>query len=89
MNIVLWLLIGGLIGWQASMLTRTESPKDIILNVVVGIIGAVLGGWILGTLLGAGPINEGNFSLPGLLVSLFGAVLLLTLVRFARDGALR
>ncbi|WP_405235105.1 GlsB/YeaQ/YmgE family stress response membrane protein [Lentisalinibacter orientalis] len=89
MNIVLWLVIGGLVGWQAIMLTRTESLKEIILNVVVGMIGAVLGGWIPGRLFGAGPINEGNFNMTGLLVSLFGAVLLLTLVRFARDDALR
>jgi uncharacterized membrane protein YeaQ/YmgE (transglycosylase-associated protein family) len=89
MNIVVWLVVGGLIGWQASVFMGTDARQGIILNVGVGIIGAVLGGWLLGGLVGAGSINQSDFSVPGLLVSLLGAVILLILVKFARGGALR
>lgn len=89
MNLIVWLVVGGLIGWQASVLTGTAARQGIILNVVVGIIGAVLGGWLLGGLVGAGTINQSDFSVPGVLVSLIGAVFLLILVRFVRRGELR
>lgn len=89
MNIVVWLVVGGLIGWLASMFMGTDARQGIIVNVVVGIVGAVLGGWLLGGLVGAGSINQGDFSLPGLLVSFLGAVILLILVKFVRGGTLR
>ena len=89
MNIIVWLVVGGLIGWLASMFMGTDGRQGILLNVVVGIVGAVLGGWLLGALVGAGSINQGDFSVPGLLVSFLGAVILLILVRFVRRGALR
>ena len=89
MNLIVWLVVGGLIGWQASVFMGTDARQGIILNVVVGIIGAVLGGWLLGRLVGAGSINQSDFSVPGVLVSLLGAVILLILVRFVRRGALR
>jgi len=69
MNFIIWLVVGGLIGWIASMIMRTDGQQGVILNVVVGIVGAVLGGWLLGPLLGAGTINQGDISIPGLLVS--------------------
>jgi uncharacterized membrane protein YeaQ/YmgE (transglycosylase-associated protein family) len=89
MNIIVWLVVGGLIGWLASLFMGTDARQGILLNVVVGIVGAVLGGWLLGGLVGAGSINQGDFSMPGLLVSFLGAVILLILVRFVRSGALR
>ncbi|HEX7076070.1 MAG TPA: GlsB/YeaQ/YmgE family stress response membrane protein [Hyphomicrobiaceae bacterium] len=89
MNIILWLVAGGLIGWLASMFTGTDGLQGIILNVVVGIVGAALGGWLLGGLVGAGSINQGDFSVPGLFVSFLGAVILLIFFKFARGGALR
>ena len=89
MNIIIWLVVGGLIGWLASVLMRTDARQGIILNVAVGIVGAVLGGWLLGGLVGAGSINQGDFSVPALLVSLFGAVVLLLLVKVVRGSALR
>ena len=89
MNIIVWLVVGGLIGWLASLFMGTDGRQGILLNVVVGIVGAVLGGWLLGGLVGAGSINQGDFSMPGLLVSFLGAVILLILVRFVRSGALR
>lgn len=89
MNIIIWLVIGGLIGWVASILTRTDGRQGALLNVVVGIVGAVLGGWLLSPLVGVSTINQGNFSPAGLLVSLIGTVALLVIVNLVRRGALR
>ena len=89
MNIIFWLVIGGLIGWVASMVMRTDGQQGIVINVVVGIVGAVLGGWFLSPLVGVSTINQNNFSLAGLLVSLVGAVILLAIVNLVRRGAVR
>jgi uncharacterized membrane protein YeaQ/YmgE (transglycosylase-associated protein family) len=89
MNIIIWLVVGGLIGWVASMIMRTNRRQGILLNVVVGIVGAVLGGWFLSPLFGASTINQNNFSVPSLFVSLLGAVALLAIVNLFRRGALR
>jgi uncharacterized membrane protein YeaQ/YmgE (transglycosylase-associated protein family) len=87
MNIIIWLVVGGLIGWAASTLMRR--PEGIPLNVVVGILGAVLGGWILSPLVGVSTINQNNFSAPSLFVSFLGAVMLLVIVNVVRRGAQR
>jgi uncharacterized membrane protein YeaQ/YmgE (transglycosylase-associated protein family) len=89
MNLLIWLLIGGLIGWVASMFMGTNERQGIILNVVVGIVGAFLGGWLLSGLFGSSTINQGNFSLSGMLVSLLGAIILLAIVRLVRGVAVR
>jgi len=89
MNIIIWLLVGGLIGWLASMVMKTNDQQGLILNVVVGVIGAALAGWFISPLVGVGTINQDNFSLPGLLVSFVGAVVLLGLVNLVRGGAAR
>jgi uncharacterized membrane protein YeaQ/YmgE (transglycosylase-associated protein family) len=89
MNIIIWLIVGGLIGWVASMIMRTDAQQGILLNVVVGIVGAFLGGWFLSPLLGVSTINQSNFSIPGLAVSLVGAIVLLGIVNLARRGAVR
>jgi uncharacterized membrane protein YeaQ/YmgE (transglycosylase-associated protein family) len=86
MNIIIWLIVGGLIGWLASLVMRTDAQQGIILNVVVGIIGALLGGFLLSPLVGSGTINQNNFSLPALLVSFGGAVILLFIVNMFRRG---
>ena len=80
MGIILWLVIGGVIGWLASLVMRTDGSQGIFLNIVVGIIGALLGGWLISPLVGAGTINSGDISLPSLLVSFLGAVVLLAIV---------
>ena len=89
MNFIIWLVVGGLIGWIASMVMRTDGQQGIVLNVVVGIVGALLGGWLIGPMVGQGSINSGDFSLGGLLVSLLGAVLLLAIVNLFRRGRAR
>ena len=89
MNFIIWLIVGGIIGWIASMIMRTDGQQGIILNVIVGIIGALLAGWLLTPLLGSGTINQNDFSLSGLLVSLLGAVILLGIVNLVRRGSVR
>ena len=59
------------------------------LNVIVGIIGAMIGGWVLSPLFGVATINQDNFSLPALLVSFLGAVILLAIVNLVRRGTTR
>jgi len=89
MNIIIMLIIGGLIGWIASMIMRTNAQQGMILNIVVGIVGALLAGLLLAPLFGTGSITQGDFSLSGLLISLVGAVLLLAMVNLFRRGAVR
>ena len=89
MNFILWLIVGGIIGWIASMIMRTDAQQGIFLNIVVGIIGALLAGWLITPLVGGSTINQGNFSLSGLLISLVGAVVLLAIVNLFRRGRVR
>ena len=87
MNFIIWLIIGGIIGWLASIVMKR--PEGTILNVIVGIVGAMLGGWLISPLLGAGTINQNDFSLPGLVVSFIGAVILLAIVNLVQRGTTR
>ncbi len=89
MNFIIWLIVGGIIGWLASIVMRTDAQQGLLLNVVVGIVGAFLGGWLISPLLGAGDINSGDFSIMGLLVSLIGAMILLAIVNLVRRGRVR
>ncbi|MBW8831591.1 MAG: GlsB/YeaQ/YmgE family stress response membrane protein [Burkholderiales bacterium] len=86
MNFIIWLVVGGLIGWIASIIMKTNAQQGMFLNIVVGVIGAMLGGWFLAPLLGTGTINSNDFSIAGLGVSLLGAILLLAIVNFFRRG---
>lgn len=89
MNIIVWLVVGGLIGWAASLLMGTDGRQGLLLNVVVGIVGSFLGGWLFGGYFGASTINEGNLSVSGIAVSLVGAVILLGLLRLLRGVTAR
>jgi uncharacterized membrane protein YeaQ/YmgE (transglycosylase-associated protein family) len=84
MNFIVWLIVGGLIGWVASIIMKTDAQQGMILNIVVGIVGAFLGGWLISPLIGVGTINQDNFSIPAMLVSLVGAVILLAIVKMIR-----
>lgn len=88
MGIIIWLIMGGLVGWVASLIMGTDGQQGIILNVVVGIVGALIGGWLIGPLLGAGSINEG-ITVMSFVVSLVGAVILLAILSFFRRGSAR
>lgn len=89
MNFLIWLVVGGVIGWIASLLMRTDGQQGIVLNVVVGIVGAMIGGWLISPMVGSATINDGTFSLTALGVSLLGAVILLAVVNLFRRGRVR
>lgn len=89
MNIIIWLVVGGLIGWVASMVMKTDAQQGMILNVVVGVVGALLGGFFLAPMFGTGTINSNDFSVASLGVSLLGAVILLAIVNLVRRGGAR
>ena len=80
MGFILWLIIGGVVGWLASLVMKRDASQGIILNIVVGIVGALLGGWLISPLIGAPSINSGEISVASLLVSFLGAVILLAIV---------
>jgi uncharacterized membrane protein YeaQ/YmgE (transglycosylase-associated protein family) len=84
-NLILWLLFGALVGWLASIVMRTDAQQGTILNIVVGIIGALIGGFLFG----ANTINQSSFNLTALLVSFIGAVILLGIVNLVRRGSVR
>jgi len=89
MNLIFWLVIGGVLGWLASLVMKTDGQQGIILNVVVGIIGALVAGFVVAPFLGTGTINSNDFSLAGLVVSFIGAVILLAIVNMFRRGRVR
>jgi uncharacterized membrane protein YeaQ/YmgE (transglycosylase-associated protein family) len=89
MSFLIWIIIGGILGWLASIVMKTDAQQGIFLNIIVGIVGALLGGWLLAPLFGTGTINQDNFSVGSLLVSFLGAVILLAIVNFFRRGSAR
>jgi uncharacterized membrane protein YeaQ/YmgE (transglycosylase-associated protein family) len=85
MGLILWLIVGGVVGWLASMVMRTNAQQGIILNIVVGIVGA----FIAGLIFGGGTINNAPLTIGSFLVSLVGAIILLAIVNLVRRGAVR
>ena len=81
MNIMIWLLVGGLLGRAASFVLGASERPGMILNVVAGIVGVVLGGWFLSVLLGSSPFDQSEFSVAELLVSSLGAMVVLAVVQ--------
>jgi len=84
MNFIIWLVVGGILGWIASIIMKTDAQQGIGLNIVVGIVGALIGGWLIAPMLGTGTINQGDFSISSLIASLIGAIILLAIVGFFR-----
>jgi len=85
MGFIVWLIIGGVVGWLASLIMRTDAQQGILLNIVVGIVGAFLAG----LLLGGGNINQDPLDITNILYSLLGAVILLAIVNLVRRGSVR
>ena len=84
-NFIIWIIVGGSIGWLASIIMKTNSRQGLIADIIVGIVGAFVGGFFLSPLFNVSTINEGNFSIPALLVSLGGAVILLAISKLFRN----
>jgi len=89
MTLLLILIVGGIIGWLASMVMRTDAQQGIFLNIVVGIVGALLAGFIVTPLIGGAPITSGSFDILSLFASFLGAVVLLAIVNLFRRGSVR
>lgn len=78
MNVILWIVFGGIVGWIASIIMRTDAEMGIGSNIIVGILGALIGGWVA-TLFGGPGIT--GFNISSFLVAILGAVILLFIVR--------
>ena len=89
MNFIIWLVVGGIIGWIASKVMNTDAQQGVVLNVIVGIVGAFLGGMLISPLVGVPTINQDAFNIGAMLVSLVGAIILLAIVNFFRRGKAR
>lgn len=89
MTLLFVLIVGGVIGWLASIVMRTDGQQGVVLNVVVGIVGALLAGFLITPLIGGAPITSGSFSAMSLISSFIGAVVLLAIVNLFRRGAVR
>ena len=88
MNLIVWLVVGGVVGGLASIIMKRDASQGIILNVIVGIVGALLAGWLISPLVGVGSINDG-LSIGSFLVSLVGAIILLAIVNLFTRGRTR
>ena len=84
-NFLIWIIAGAVIGWVASLIMKTNSRQGLIADIVVGIVGAFVAGYFLSPLFNVSTINEGNFSIPALLASLGGAVILLAISKLFRN----
>lgn len=89
MGLIILLVVGGVIGWVASLIMRTDGQQGIFLNIVVGIIGALLAGFLITPLIGGAPITSGIISIQSVIVSLIGAIVLLAIINLFRRGAVR
>lgn len=89
MGFIILLIVGGVIGWIASIIMRTDGQQGIILNVVVGIVGALIAGVVVTPIVGGAPITSGAISLQSILVSLLGAIVLLAVINLFRRGTVR
>lgn len=85
LNFMIWMIVGALVGWAANIVVRTNKDQGLISDILVGIVGALAGGYLLSPLFGIGTINDARFSVPALLVSLGGAILVLLFTRVFRS----
>ena len=85
MGIIMWLIVGGIVGWLASLVMRTDAQQGILLNIVVGIVGA----FVAGLIFAHGNINDSPLTVTTFLISLVGAIILLGIVNLVRRGSLR
>lgn len=85
MSIIIWIIVGALAGWIASMIMKTDAQMGALANIVVGIIGAFIGGWVV-SLFGVN-VAEGELNIPSILTAILGAVILLGILKMFRRPA--
>ena len=81
-GIIIWLVIGGIIGWLASLIMKTDGQQGIVLNIIVGIVGSFIGGWLIAPVIG-------GIGIMGYVSALIGAIILLAIVNLFRRGSVR
>lgn len=81
MGVIMWIVFGALVGWIASLVMNTDGEQGALLNIIVGIVGAVVGGWFMSFL---GETGVTGFNLYSFAVAIFGAVVLITIIKFFR-----
>lgn len=84
-DILLWIVLGGLAGWIASMIMKTNAEQGALANIIVGILGALIGGFVMRLLTGTNTAEGINFTT--LLTAILGAVILLAIIKAFRRGA--
>lgn len=89
MTFIFIIIIGGILGWLASLVMRTDAQQGLFLNIIVGIVGAILAGFFITPLIGGAPITEGQFDIRSLIASFIGALVLLAIVNLFRRGSVR
>jgi len=82
MNILLWIVFGAIVGWIASMVMGTNAQQGLGMNIIVGIIGAFLGGWLFQVFGGGAAVT--GFNLTSFIVALVGAVVLIWIIKAIR-----
>jgi uncharacterized membrane protein YeaQ/YmgE (transglycosylase-associated protein family) len=87
-GLVFLLVIGGMLGWLAAIITRADSGASRLRNILLGIAGALITGLVIGPLLGGSNLLEGQYGIDSLLLALTGSVVVLLLVNLWRDGEL-
>lgn len=86
-NFIAWIVVGGLLGWIVSLIIRTESEKDVLLNIIIGVVGSLVAGWVISPLIGVGKVSQDSFSGSAMLISLFGALVLLSVINVLKREA--
>lgn len=84
MDIIIWIVVGALAGWIASMIMKTDASMGALANIIVGILGAFIGGWVV-NLFGTPP-PAGQLSIPSILTAILGAVMLLAILKAVRGN---
>ena len=85
MSWIVAIIVGGIVGWLASIIMKTNAEQGLLLNIVVGVVGALLGKWVFADLLGIGSAaSAGTLSLYGILWGLIGAIILIGLLKLVR-----
>jgi uncharacterized membrane protein YeaQ/YmgE (transglycosylase-associated protein family) len=81
MGIILWIIFGALVGWIASLIMKTDPRQGAVLNIVVGIVGAVIGGWLMSFF---GQTGVTGFNFYSFIVALLGAIVFIVIVKALR-----
>jgi uncharacterized membrane protein YeaQ/YmgE (transglycosylase-associated protein family) len=89
MDFIIAIIMGGVIGWLASIVMRTDAQQGILLNIIVGCLGSILGRFLFGRFLGGGHLRGDAFDPMTLLTAFIGAVVLLAIVNLVRRGRVR